>query len=244
VIDTVDDLQTTYDAIGLSAGGVYYSFRVAAVNTHGVSGYGAVYDVQTPNDEPTIAEGHDPSAAQSPVTGTSTTLSTLGEDDGGESHLTYFWSVVSAPGEGEPEYYAYFSGAGPMYADINGTNAAKNVTVEFIMAGDYTLGVTITDAAGASVTSDVSVTVDQTLNTIAVTPDVVVVLQSGSEEFAATAFDQFGDDMTTQPTFTWSFSSTSTVTSGPYGTISGGVFTARVPVRVPVTAYITRQPFQ
>ena len=51
------------------------------------------------------------------VTGTTTVLSVLGADDGGESNLTYTWSVTSKP-----------SGASNPTFSLNGINAAKSTT--------------------------------------------------------------------------------------------------------------------
>src|SRR5262249_44178705 len=90
------------------------------------------------NQPPTVAQAA--KAAANPVTGTSTTLSVLGADDGGEAKLTYRWTVTSGTG-------AVFS--------ANGSNAAKSTAVTFNKAGAYTFQVTITDAGGLSVTSGV-----------------------------------------------------------------------------------------
>jgi hypothetical protein len=101
------------------------------------------------------------------VTGTTTTLSALGSDDGGEANLTYTWQVLAAP-----------SGASPSFS-ANGTNAAKNIVVTFNRAGSYSFRVTITDAGGLSVTSDVSVPVSQTFTSIVVTPATVTLSHRG-----------------------------------------------------------------
>ena len=102
---------------------------------------------------PTVATAA--SATPSPVTGTTTALSVLGADDGGEASLTYTWAATSKPsGAADPTYTA------------NGSNAAKNTTATFSKAGSYTFQVTITDAGGLSTTSTVSVTVNQTLTSI------------------------------------------------------------------------------
>ena len=52
----------------------------------------------------------------------------------------------------------------------NGSNAAKNTTATFSKAGNYTFQVTITDPGGLTATSSVSVTVNQTLTSVAVKP--------------------------------------------------------------------------
>ncbi len=94
------------------------------------------------NAAPTVAQGAQ--ANPNPVTGTSTALTVLGADDGGESNLTYTWGAVAN---------VSYSGT------TNGTNAAKNITANFATPGNYNLTVTITDSGGLSVTSSVEVAV-------------------------------------------------------------------------------------
>src|SRR5205085_1575318 len=105
------------------------------------------------NAPPTVAKPA--SASPSVVTATTTALSVLGADDGGEANLTYTWSS---------------SGPAAVSFSANGTNAAKNSTATFSQAGSYTFTATITDAGGLSTTSSVSVTVNQTQTSISVTP--------------------------------------------------------------------------
>src|SRR5262249_22931852 len=83
-------------------------------------------------------------ASPSPVAGTTTALSVLGADDGGEANLTYTWTATTVP-----------SGTTPTFS-ANGTNAAKNSTVTFNQAGSYTFQVTIKDGGGLTVTSSVN----------------------------------------------------------------------------------------
>lgn len=86
-----------------------------------------------------------PASASATITSDPTiNLSVLGGDDGGESNLTYTWSVL-----GTPPGSANFS--------ANGTNAAKNTTVTLGALGTYDLQVTIADLDGNSVTSEVTV---------------------------------------------------------------------------------------
>src|SRR5262249_14791960 len=129
------------------------------------------------NQAPTVATAA--SASPSPAAGTTTALSVLGADDGGEANLTYTWTAVGAP-----------TGAGPGFS-ANGSNAAKNTTVTFNKAGGYQFRVTITDAGGLSTTSSVSVNVSQTLTSITVAPSAPAVDLGGQQQFTATALDQF-----------------------------------------------------
>lgn len=156
------------------------------------------------NSAPTVAT---PAAAsQNPVTGTTVNLSVLGADDGGESLLKYTWSAVGAP-------------PAPVTFSASGTNAAKNVTATFGAAGTYTLRAAISD--GSLITnSDVTITVSQTLTSIAVTPAVATINTGATKQYAAVARDQFGNAMATQPAFAW------TVSSGGGSVTSTGLFTA------------------
>ena len=53
-------------------------------------------------------------------------------------------------------------------------------------------------------TSSVTVTVNQTLTSIAVSPAAVAISPLGTQQFTAAAKDQFGNAMAGQPSFTWS----------------------------------------
>jgi len=132
---------------------------------------------------PVITGG--PAASPSSVSGTTTSLSVTATDDGGAGNLTYSWSC---------------SGVG---FSPNGTNAASTTTANFSAAGTYNIGVTVTDSAGHTATGSVAVTVSQTLTLIAVTPGSATLAVGGSQQFSATASDQFGNAMATQPVFGW-----------------------------------------
>ena len=151
------------------------------------------------NASPTIATIA--SASPNPVTGTTTTLSVLGADDGGQGNLTYTWATT-----GTPPAAVTFS--------ANGTNAAKSSVATFTKAGSYAFTVTVTDAGGAYATSSVTVTVNQTLTTIAVTPASISVQTGTTRQFSTSAADQFGTALTNQPTLTWSVSGVGSISSG------------------------------
>jgi hypothetical protein len=193
---------------GTTAGGPY----TVTAQSGGVSGIASV-TIATVNQAPTIATPA--SASPNPVTGTTTTLSVLGADDAGEANLTYTWATT-----GTPPASVTFS--------PNGTNAAKNTTATFTKAGSYTLQVTVADQPGLIVTSSVPVTVNQTLTSIVVSPTSATVNPSGTQQFTATARDQFATSLTTQPTFTWSVSGGGTISSSGLftaGTTAGGPYT-------------------
>lgn len=147
-------------------------------------------------------------AVPNPVTGTHTTLTVVADDDGGETNLTYTWTTDAAP-----------SGANPIFSD-NGTNSSQVTTVTFNEVGDYTFTVTVSDGS-LTTTSSVDVTVNQTLTTVAVSPATADVAPNATQQFTATALDQFNHLLINQPTFTWSLAPLSA------GTIdSNGLYTA------------------
>src|SRR5262249_37756842 len=112
------------------------------------------------------------------------------------------------------------TGAPAVSYSANGTNAAKNSTATFGAAGSYTFQVTIRDAGGLTVTSSVVVSVVQTLTSIVVSPVSVSLALGATQQFSASAKDQFGATMTTQPAFTW------TLVSGLGTLTSTGLYTA------------------
>ena len=153
---------------------------------------------------PTVATAA--SATPNPVTGTTTAVSVLGADAGGESGLTYTWAAT---------------GPAPVTFSASGTNAAKSATATFTQVGSYTLTVTIANAMGGMITSSVPVTVSQTVMYVAVSP-TTETLATGQVQpfpFTAIAVDQFDDLFSPSPAFTWAATGD--------GTVSGtGLFTA------------------
>jgi hypothetical protein len=142
-----------------------------------------------PSQPPTVVTPAQ--AAASDVTTTSTNLSVLGGDAAGEASLTYTWSTVGTP-------------PGAVTFSDNGSNTAKNTTVSFSAAGMYTFQVTITDPGGLSTTSSVSVVVSQVFKSIAITPAPLSIATGAKQQLTATALDQFGSAMASQPGFVWS----------------------------------------
>ena len=201
----------------ISVNGLYTAPNVAGTATV-VAAAGGVVEVaivtitSNGNEVPTIFT---PAAATpASVMETSTVLSVLGHDDGGEPNLIYTWSVVSKP-----------SGASNPIFSVNGTNAAKNSTATFSKVGTYQLRVIITDQNGLSVTSPtISVTVGQTLSTIIVSPASILMGADVTQQFTATSTDQFGQPMAGAISFNWSVSS---------GGISvGGLYTPTNPTSI------------
>jgi autotransporter-associated beta strand protein len=117
-----------------------------------------------------------------------------------------------------------------------GTNAAKSSVATFAKAGAYTLTATITDAGGLTVSSAVNVTVAQTLTSVVVSPAVATVIAGASQQFVATAIDQFGNPLAIQPPFTWSATGGGTITSGGLFTAPASGATSTVSVSTPGTS--------
>jgi hypothetical protein len=149
------------------------------------------------------------SASPGTVSGITTTLRVLGSDTAGEASLTYTWAST-----GTPPAAVSFS--------VNGTNAAKNTTITFARAGSYTFQVTLRNSAGLTATSTVTVLVNQTLTSLVLTPALASVSDGTTQQFTASARDQFGNALTIQPVFTWSL-------VGGLGAVDGsGLYTAPV----------------
>ncbi len=198
------------NATGLYTGSYASSSDTVQAATGSMSGTASI---TVTNAAPTVATA----AGASPgiVNGTSTSLSVLGADNdgGGESNLTYSWTATVVPS----------GGAASFSPNLN--NAAKNSTATFSQPGAYTLTVTITDGGGLSTTSSVNVTVNQTVAAISVSPGSVTVSSGGTQQFTASAVDQFGTVMS--PSITWSNTGSGTAnSSGLYtGSYASGTAT-------------------
>ncbi len=136
----------------------------------------------------------------SPVTGKTAALTAA---NGGSNAKTLFkWAATKLP-----------SGAAAPTFSANNTNAAQKSTVTFFKAGSYTL--TLTSTTGTTVkTATVTFTVNQTLSSIKLSPTSATVTNGKTQQFTATAKDQFGAAMAAQPAFTWS------IAGGGVGSIS------------------------
>jgi subtilase family serine protease len=147
------------------------------------------------------------SIAAVPLSNTSATLMASGTEPSGDAALVYTWSLVSGPAS--------------VTVSSNGTTTSNSITATFTKAGTYNFQVTVTDpTTGLTATSTVSYSVAQVLTSVSVTPTKATLAVNATQQFSATALDQFGVAMATQPTFAWS------VTPGA-GTISAsGLYTA------------------
>jgi hypothetical protein len=182
---TVDaDGSFTYTPAAGFFGADRFTYQVD--DGHGNTATGTV-TVSPMNQAPTVAT---PAAATpSSITGTSTALSVLGADDGGETNLSYTWVATGTP-------------PAPVRFSLNGTNASKNTTATFAQAGNYSLQVTITDAGGRSTISSVNLTVVQTDNHILVTPIPSAFNSIAIQHFIAAFCDPLGNALACQRAFT------------------------------------------
>ncbi len=139
---------------------------------------------------------------------TSVNLSVLGADAAGEGQLSYSWAVTSGDDSGK------------IIFDTNDDNDAKNTVAVLSAAGSYTFEATITNQDGITVTSDVSITIDQQLSDVSVTSPNKTVADEGTQLVSASALDQFGQPMVLQPSFTWN------VVKGPGIVNQYGLYTA------------------
>lgn len=202
-----------FAAVADASGRIVVSF-VGVKDNAKVSGIEVlVGSSSTVSAPPTVAT---PAAVtQNPVTGTTANLSVLGADDGGEGALTYTWST-----SGTPPAVVTFS--------TNNSNASKNAVATFSAAGTYTLLATIRDTDGATASSSINVSVNQTLSGLSISPPAVSVAPLATQQFTAGQADQFGAVISGQPSVTWTASGGGTISaSGLFtaGSSTGGPFT-------------------
>lgn len=149
------------------------------------------------------------------VTGTTATLAASASDDGDAAALTYTWTA---------------SGPGEVLFSANGTNAASAAIATFRAAGQHVLTVTVRDAGGLAASANVTVVVQAAATSIAVAPTTAVARTGGAIAFAATARDQFGAALVSQPAVAWSVSGGGTIgADGVFraGAAAGGPHTVR-----------------
>ena len=133
------------------------------------------------------------SAAPNPVAGTTVALTAI--NTGTNAATTFAWSATTLP-----------AGATAPTFSANGTNAAKTTTATFVKAGTYVFK--LTGTTGATVlTATLSVTVNQTLTAVTLTPTTVTLGTGKTQQFTAVAKDQFGANLATQPAIAWALAS-------------------------------------
>jgi legume-like lectin family protein len=132
------------------------------------------------------------SATPNPVTGTTTALSVAATDNGAD--LTYSWALASKPNGAEHD---------PIFSE-NGTDSSDSITAKFFKAGRYGFRVTIANAYGQSITSYISVLVNQTPSRMALDPHMQILHNGDTQQYLGVVRDQFGNPLRTQPTIVYS----------------------------------------
>ncbi len=199
---------------GLYTGDYITSSGTVVATCGSVSGSAGVTVTDSP---PLVAV----SATATLSTSTTVALSASGTDPDGHdtSSLTYTWAATSVP-----------SGAAtPVYSN-DGNNASKSVTATINRAGTYTFVVTITDLGWLTTSSTASITVPQTLSSIAVAPVDPTVILGGTLQLTGSCADQFGNPITSS-SLSWmatagsiaAITSTTALYTAPSG--SGGTAT-------------------
>ena len=172
------------------------------------------------NPPPTVVR---PAAADpNPVTGTTTTLSVLGADDGGAANLRYTWSALESPA----------GVAAPVFS-ANGTNDAATTVATFAGSGLYDLRVTISDGT-LSVTSAVTVDVRPTPTAVTVTPGAITLPPGVKARFIGSVTDQFGSALSGQPPIQWSVEGAGTIDAAGVFAAPAVSGTARVIATAPL----------
>ena len=148
-----------------------------------------------------------------PVTGTSTALSVLGADDGGRiDHQSH---TLVGHGSGYSQFQRQWDQRGQEHhGHVYGGRQLRRSKAVLI------------DSSGASANSSVAVTVNQSLTGVTVTPATATVVTNGTQQFTATAADQFGNTIASA-TFTWAVNGGGTISSSGLftaGSATGGPF--------------------
>lgn len=173
-------------------------YRVVLTNSAGSTISSEVTLSVTANQPPVIVSG--PTPDENPTTQTSLTMRALASDDAGEDILTYSWRSTATNG-----------------STINFTNSdsnqAKTTVAQFSGADTYMITVTAKDNLGLTSEKSVSVTVQQTIESITLTPSGAAIKAGTTKQFTAVPKDKFGHPVTPVPQLTWS-------TTAGIGTIS------------------------
>jgi len=177
---------------------------------------GVDFSVFGANAPPLIA--FPPHATPSPVTGTTASLTVLGDDlIEGELALKYKWTQTF--------------GVAPTTFSTNNTNGSKQVTVTFTKPGAYSFSVDIIDGGGLKVTGQVTLLVLQTTTTVNVVPGTTQIEVDSDKQFIATVVDQFGGMVDFGGEAMWSVNGGGTISpTGKFSTNAAGdwVVTAEV----------------
>lgn len=168
-------------------------------NIQSLLGPASVSGTQITNTAPTVSSTVRLNGSNNVVTGTTASVSVLGRDNAGEANLRYSWATTEVP-----------TGATVTYSQ-NNNNSAKNTSLTFNKAGNYTVRVTIQDAQGLSTTSSLRFSVTQTLTTLQartvtgtnVVSGTTINSTTNSQSLVVSGLDQFGNAMQTPVQLRW-----------------------------------------
>jgi autotransporter-associated beta strand protein len=115
-------------------------------------------------------------------------------------------------------------GGALVISNVGGGSLAAGDTFTLFVAGSYSgafsnislpslTGNLVWNTSKLSVNGSISVTVPPVLTTIAVSPATVTLASGSTQQFTATAYDQFGSPMAGQPAFTWGCTGVGSVNS-------------------------------
>ena len=109
------------------------------------------------------------------------------------------------------------------------TSSGNNTTITFGMAGRYSVSARLAGATTAGLAA--TVTVNQTLTSIAVSPNTTTLAQGATQQFSAQGLDQFRKAMSSPPAFVWSATG-GTITSAGLFTVSASGTSCTVTAKV------------
>ena len=118
---------------------------------------------------------------------------------GGSAAITYAWHVTSSDGAADPTFSSADSG---------------HTVATFSESGTYSFYATVTSGTSTLDSNPVTVTVQKTPTSIAVTPQTISLVTGQMQQFNASVLDQFGDTTTTP--VAWSSSDNAIDANGLY----------------------------
>lgn len=211
--------DTTYLDPGLGAGARYY-YRVTALDASGdESAPSRVVTAETSSYTPTNIQA---SAAQNPDDGNvADGISATATFPDNDAQPTFYWSVVG------PNLYP----TPTLSFDDGGKNASGSA--EFYGPGDYTFTVYAANLVGYSATASFVVPVISEPQSVSISPnplDAITLVPGGTQQFTATAADQFGQPIAAN--FIWSADGNSTGSTNQPFTYTAPATTGYHPISV------------
>jgi fibronectin type 3 domain-containing protein len=168
---------------GLTNGTTYY-YEVSAVNSGGESN-ATNYVIAVPQGAVSITT----QPTDTTVSGTSANLQVSATDSTGGINLVYTWSEISGPAA--------------VTFTANGTHNASNTTANFSAAGVYQFQVMVSNGVNTTTSNPVTVTVNQTLTGLTISPAAATVYDGSALLLIANGLDQFGAAETLSYSLWW-----------------------------------------